>query len=173
MSTATVSIPVSAPSVNAGANGAVPVSQTPPAPKTPRSRKPKADAATPEAKPLTMIQSLMEAAGKSSPSVKPSVQFDRVVSFARNVGLPCASLLAFRDRILSLAAVSAKCRDSANGSRASVSLNIVDAIGKVKLSSGDAKAQREIVADLKRQWNKASRILSALECESDKEITLV
>jgi len=166
MSTATIE--VTTPTTNV--NGSVPVSQTPPAPKTPRSRKPKTPA--PEVKPLTLIQQLLEAAGKSSPSVKPSAQFDRVVAFARNVGLPCASLIAFRDRILSLAAVSAKCRDSANGSRASVSLNIVDAIGKVRLASGDAKAQREVIADLKRQWNKASRILSALECESDKEITL-
>lgn len=154
---------------HAAVNGSAPSNVPAPEVKSKalRNRKPAS-----EVKPLTLIQQLRLAAGTTVPSVKPSTQFDRVTSFAKAVGLPCASLLAFRDRILSLAAVTSKCRDSANGSRASVSLNIVDAIGRVKLASGDVKAQKEVIADLKRQWNQASRILAALECEADGTIVL-
>lgn len=169
---ATLSAPTdSTTNVNGSAPSTTPQADTTPAPaKAPR--KAKAPAPAQETAKLSLIQQLRLAAGATVPSVKPSTQFDRVTSFAKAVGLPCASLLAFRDRILSLAAVTSKCRDSANGSRASVSLNIVDAIGRVKLASGDVKAQKEVIADLKRQWNQASRILAALECEADGTIVL-
>ena len=154
-------------------NGSAPSNVPAPEVKPKAPRKAKAPVPAHEtAKALSLIGQLRIAAGDTVPSVKPSTQFDRVTSFAKAVGLPCASLLAFRDRILSLAAVTSKCRDSANGSRASVSLNIVDAIGRVKLASGDVKAQKEVIADLKRQWNQASRILAALECEADGTIVL-
>ena len=162
---ATITAPVESTNVNASV-----VPPTTPEANVPKSRKTTPKTPPPEVKPLTLIQQLVEAAGKSSPSVRPAVQFDRVVGFARALGLPCASLSQFRDKILSLASTTAKCRDSASGSRASVSLDIVAAISKVRIPGGDAKTEREIVADLKRQWAKPSKILAALECESDSAI---